>query len=458
MKWEIFRAYDVRGTYPDEINEEACYGIARAYAYQIKPSDVVVGRDVRHSSTSLKNSVVSGLLDAGVNVKDIGQITTDMLYFTVGHYGYSGGIIVSASHNPPQYNGMKLVREGVTAISSDTGLFDIRDTLKKGEEAKLSPSQKGTYEEKEVIQDYVEYLLGFVDTSLIRNFTFVANPNFGFAGQPLKIMADRLKLNVIPLNFDPDGSLPKGPPDPMLEHNRKETEEFTRQSNADFGVAWDGDADRVMFFDENGRSISGVYCTALLAKILIEKYGAKNKIIFDPRVIWPVSKIVESMGGIPIISKGGHSFMKDRMRKENALFGGEMSAHYYFRDNFFADNGMIPLLLIMEYLTKVKKKLSEVITPFMESHYMSGELNYRVKNTDLVRKTVEEQFKKEGEIDYTDGISISSKDWRFNLRSSNTEPLLRLNIEAYKEGLTENIEERIKAIIGEIDPSFQKVH
>ena len=447
MNFDIFRAYDIRGIYPSEVNKEIYYAIAKGYAYVFKPGDIVVGMDARLSSPSLKESLIAGLLDAGVNVIDIGEITTDMLYFAVGAYNYSGGIIVSASHNPAQYNGIKMVGAKAAAISSDTGLFDIRDALKHGKEKQIHSARKGVYAKKEIMTDYVKHVMGFIDRSSIRKLKFVGNANFGFVGRSIRIIADQLKLDLVPLNFEPDGSFPKGPPDPMLPSNRTETEELTREAGVDFAVAWDGDADRAMFFDETGRFISGTYITALLAKIMLEKYGRDNKIIFDTRTIWPILKVVKEMGGQPIISKAGHTFMKDRMRSENALFAGEMSAHYYFRDNFYADNGVIPFLLVLEYMSKTGKKLSEIVDPFMEGHYMSGELNYEVKNIKEIIENIRQRFKGEGNEDFTDGYAVETDVWRFNIRPSNTEPLLRLTVEAKQENAVERIKKEIEGII-----------
>jgi phosphomannomutase len=447
VNYDIFHAYDVRGTYPIEIDEGICYEITLGYISLLKPKNVVVGMDARLSSPPLKESVIKALIDSGIDVLDVDRVTTDMIYFAVGHYGYSGGIIISASHNPSQYNGMKLVREKATAISSDTGLFDIRDALKEGRVRKPNPSKTGTLHKSDIFEDYVRYVLSFVDRASIEKFRFVGNGNFGFIGKPLYRIVDELGLTIIPLNLEPDGSFPKGAPDPLLPENRLETEALIKKSNVDFGVSWDADADRVMFFDENGRYIQGVYISALLAKIMLEKYGSNNKIIFDTRVIWPVSKVVNEMGGTPIVSKAGHAFMKDRMRSENALFAGELSAHYYFRDNFYADNGIIPFLLILEYLSKSKKKFSEIAVPFMQGHYMSGEFNYTVKNIKEILGKVRQRYKDYGKEDYIDGYSLETETWRFNIRASNTQPLLRLNIEAKENHLVEKIKKEIEEII-----------
>lgn len=446
MNLNIFHAYDIRGIYPTDVNEEMFYKIALAYAQHFKPKTVAVGMDARQSSPTLQKEVIRGLLDSGVDVIDVGKVTTDMLYFSVGYYGYSGGIVVSASHNPSEYNGMKMVKEKASAISSDTGLFTLRDMLKDNK-VKQPSGEKGTLKKVDILDDYVKYVLDFIDVSAIKKFRFVANGNFGYVGIPVNRIVEELGLTMTPLNFEPDGTFPKGPPDPLLPENRVETENLVKNSDVDFGVAWDADADRVMFFDENGRYIHGVYITALLAKIMLEKHGTNNKIIFDPRVIWPSTKAVTDMNGTPIVSKSGHAFMKDRMRSENALFAGELSAHYYFRDNFYADNGVIPFLLILEYLSNKNMKLSEIVNPFIEGHYMSGELNYKVKDIKRVLEQVREQFQKDGKEDYIDGYSLESEYWRFNIRPSNTQPLLRLNIEAKRMELVEEIRKKIEKII-----------
>ena len=447
LNWEVFRAYDIRGIYPTDIDEEAYYRIAKAYVYLFKPTTMVVGMDARLSSPPLKASLIKGFNDAGVDVVDIGEITTDMLYYAVGASDYSGGIVVSASHNPKDYNGMKMVREKAAAISSDTGLFDIRDALKAGKDAEVTSEKKGTCTNRDILDDYLAHVLKSIDTKVVKKFTFVGNANFGFVCRPAAMLAQDLGLNLIPLNFEPDGSFPKGPPDPMLPDNRTETEALIRERGATFGVAWDADADRAMFFDEKGNFISGAYVTALLADILLIKYGSNNTIIFDPRVIWPTLAVTEKHGAKAIISKGGHAFMKDRMRKEDGLFAGEMSAHYYFRENFYADNGVIPFLLVLEHLSIEDKPFSEIMAPYMSGHYMSGELNYRVKDIKKVISEVQETFRTQGEEDFTDGYSLETSEWRFNVRGSNTEPLLRLNIEARKDGLVNRIRKELEQII-----------
>lgn len=447
MDWSVFRAYDIRGVYPDEIDEEAYYRIAKAYVYLFKPKTMVVGMDARLSGPVLKAALINGFLDAGVDVVDIGKVTTDMLYFAVGAYDYSGGVVVSASHNPKEYNGMKIVREKAAAISSDTGLFDIRDTVKEGKDAEVKSDRKGQLTERDILDDYIAHVLKSIDTASVKKFRLVANANFGFVSRVVSVLVEKLGLDLLPLNFEPDGSFPKGTPDPMLPGNRTEIEKLVKDEQTDFGVAWDADADRVMFFDEGGRFISGAYVTALLADILLEKYGHDNAIIFDPRVIWPTLEVCKKNGARAIIAKGGHAFMKDRMRKENALFAGEMSAHYYFRENFYADNGIIPFLLVLEHLSKLGKPFSEMMAPYMAGHYMSGEMNYKVKDIEKVIAAVREKYHGQGTEDFTDGYSLETPEWRFNIRPSNTEPLLRLNIEARKDGLVQQITSEIEQII-----------
>ena len=447
MDWNVFRAYDIRGIYPDAIDEEAYYRIAKVYVYLFKPSTMVVGMDARSSSPQLKASLIKGFLDAGVDVVDIGEIITDMLYFAVGEYGYSGGVVVSASHNPKEYNGMKMVREKAAAISSDTGLFDIRDALKGGKDADVKSDRKGTCTERDILNDYLEHVLKSIDRSVVKKFTIVANANFGYVCRPAAKLAQDLGLNLITLNFEPDGTFPKGPPDPMLPGNRAETEALVKERRPNFGVIWDADADRCMFFTEKGEFISGAYITALLADILLTKYGSDNKIIFDPRVIWPTVDVCKRRGATPIVAKSGHAFMKDIMRRKNALFAGEMSAHYYFRENFYCDNGMIPFLLVLEHLSTHDRPFSEIIAPYMAGHYMSGELNYHVKDIKAVIARVQEKFRGEGQEDFTDGFSLETPEWRFNIRGSNTEPLLRLNIEARKPELVDKTRTEIEGII-----------
>jgi phosphomannomutase len=449
MNWDIFRAYDIRGVYPTDLDEDAYYRIAKAYTYLFHPKTMVVGMDARESGPALKKALSAGFVDAGVNVVDIGGITTDMLYYAVGSSEeYSGGIVVSASHNPKEYNGAKMVREKAAAISSDTGLFEIRDIIKADKDKSVASQTKGNVTAKDVLNDYAEHVLSFIAGDVIKPFSILANANFGYVGGGVQLIADKLTLKLTKLNWKADGTFPKGTPDPMQPANRAETEAMMQDGRFDFAAIWDADADRCMFLDERGEFISGAYVTALLADVLLTKYGDKNKIIFDPRVIWPTTRVCEEHGATPLISKSGHAFIKDRMRKENAIFAGEMSAHYYFRENFYADNGVFPFLLILEQLSRTGNSFSEMVRPYMEGHFMSGELNYRVDDIQKVIAAVKDRFSKQGSEDFTDGYSLNTDHWRFNIRASNTEPLLRLNIEARKDGLVDKIRGEIESIIG----------
>jgi len=448
INYSIFRAYDIRGIYPSEVNEETYYAIGKAYCHVFRPGAVAVGMDARLSSPPLKESLIRGILDAGSDVIDLGKITTDMLYFAVGAYGYAGGIVVSASHNPPQYNGLKIVREKATAVSSDTGLYDIRDALKSGEVKDEPVRKKSTLHKKEIAPDYVKHVLSFIGKTPIKPFKIVVNGNFGFVSLPVKMIARELKLDLIPLNFEPDGSFPKGPPNPLLPDNQGEPRALVKNSGADLGVMWDGDADRVMFVENKGNFIPGVYITALLAKIMLEQYGRDNKIIFDPRAVWPIQKAVQEAGGQAIVTKAGHAFIKDRLRSENALFGGELSGHYYFRDSYYSDNGIIPWLLVLKAMSESGTTFAEMVAPFMEGHCLVGELNYDVGSVKETLDDVIRRFKGAGREDFTDGYSVETESWRFNIRPSNTEPILRLNIEAKEEKVAEDIRKKLEKIIG----------
>jgi phosphomannomutase len=448
INYAIFHAYDIRGTYPGEINESTCYAIGKGYCYVFKPENVAIGIDVRPSSPALKQALIQGILDAGSNVIDLDKVTTDMVYFAVGAYGYSGGIVISASHNPAQYNGIKMVREKGTSISSDTGLFEIRDALRDGKITDATARKKGTWQKKEITADYIKHVLSYLGGTLIKPFKVVVNTNFGYASLPVSTIAHELKLDLVPLNFTPDGSFPKGPPNPLLPENQGETEELVKKTHADLGVMWDGDGDRVMFVDNNGKFIPGVYITALLAKIMLEQYGKNNKIIFDPRAIRPILKAVKEAGGQAILSKAGHAFIKDRLRKENALFGGELSGHYYFRDSFYCDNGIVPWLLIMKYMSGHNTTLADMVEPFISGHCLIGELNYDVGDVKTTMDEVIRQYKGTGSEDFTDGYSVETADWRFNIRPSNTEPVLRLNIESKEQKVAEDIRRKLEKIIG----------
>ncbi|KKU43773.1 MAG: hypothetical protein UX60_C0017G0007, partial [Berkelbacteria bacterium GW2011_GWA2_46_7] len=441
---KIFKAYDIRGVFPDEIDEAKVRRIAMAYAKFTGAKTVAVGRDVRLSGPKLQKAVIDGLTEAGVNVEDIGPVPTDMLYFAVGFYHFDGGIQVSASHNPKEFNGLKMVRQGVEAISSDSGLNEIRELAESNQT--LSALTPGKLATKEVEEDYFDYLTKFVhfdsgeamrsrfpsgtmDTA--PNLKIVANNNFGLSGNIAQKFLNRIHndhIQLIELNFEPDGNFPKGRPDPLQKENRQETSELIVETKADFGVAWDADGDRCYISDERGEVIEGSHLTALLGVHLL-KDNQGQKILYDPRNIWAVEESVKASGGVALLNKAGHTFIKNRMRQEDALFAGESSGHYYFRDFYYADNGLIPLLLVLNIISKSSKKVSEIVAPLRDKYPVSGEMNFEVPDKEKVTKLIEKRYG-DGVVDRTDGLSVSFDSWRFNLRSSNTENLLRLNVEA----------------------------
>ena len=441
---EIFHAYDVRGIYPKEINEDAVYKIAQAYIKIFNPARaIVLGKDVRLSSPSLWQAAAKGINDAGCDVIDIGTISTDMLYFAVAHYDYGGGLTISASHNPGEYNGIKFVRENSVAVSADTGLVDIKDEVLKNEQ--IMEPEKGEITKKEIIDDYVRHCLSFIDVKSLKSMKIVANANFGMAGIVLKKILADLPIEIVPLNFEPDGNFPKGRPDPMIPANRQETETLVKSSAATLGVAWDADADRCFIFDEHGEYVDGYYLTAILAEYFLKK-NPGEKIISDPRLIWAIKDTVLGNKGIYLVNKPGHAFIKDRLRAENAIFAGETSGHFYFRDNFFCDNGMIPFLIVLEILNKADIKMSELVKPYRNKYFISGEINKKVKDQDKILKAAEKKYK-DGKVEFVDGLSVEYSDWRFNLRKSNTEPLIRLNVEAKSQELVDEKTEELLAII-----------
>ena len=437
MNPQIFKAYDVRGIYPNEINELDVYKIAQAYCDFVKPKTVIVGSDVRISSPSLKKAAIKGVTDLGIKVIDIGEISTDMLYFAVANYGYTGGFSITASHNPKEYNGIKFIREESKPISSDTGIFEIRDLAMKmetGEEILTGEINNDLVEQKNILEDYVKKIKSFADFSKFKKIKIVANPNFGVAGRALDKVLAGTGIEIVKINFEPDGNFPKGRPDPLIPENREEISKLVVSEKADLGVAWDADADRCFFFTEKGEFIEGYFITALLAKIFLEKNPGAN-ILHDSRLVWAIEDVVKAGGGRDVQSKAGHAFIKERMRAEDAVFGGEMSAHYYFSDYFYCDNGMIPLVMMLEFLSGQSKTFSEIMKEmFWNRYFVSGEINFQVPDVNAVLAKVKEKYV-DGKISEIDGISVEFSDWRFNLRGSNTEPVIRLNVEAKNKNL-----------------------
>ena len=426
-KITCFKAYDVRGRIPDQLNEEIVYRIGRAYAAFLNPKTVVVGEDIRLSSVELREALVRGLTDSGVDVKLLGLCGTECVYFATDHYGYDGGIMVTASHNPMDYNGLKFVREGSRPISGDTGLEEIRELAEKNE---FPEAGRGSVEEIHWKDDYVQALLDYVDRDKLKPLKVVVNAGNGGAGEIIDLLEPHLPFEFIKINHEPDGTFPNGIPNPILPENRQATVDAVLAHGADIGIAWDGDYDRCFLFDETGRFIEGYYIVGLLAEVFLLKHPG-SKIIHDPRLIWNTIDIVTSLGGIPIQTKSGHAFIKERMRQEDAIYGGEMSAHHYFRDFAYCDSGQIPWLLVTELMSISGRSLSSMLDERIEKFPSSGEINFRVRDPAEALKAVEERYVPRAKsVDRTDGISIEFDDWRFNLRASNTEPVIRLNLES----------------------------
>ena len=423
-----FKAYDIRGQIPDQLNQEIAYRIGRAFVDYLTPSSIVVGYDVRLTSRQLCDSLVAGLIDGGVNVINIGQCGTEEVYFATSHLGTDGGIIVTASHNPKDYNGMKLVRENSRPISSDSGLNDIKQLVEKNEFSEVNT--KGSITEQDTRPAYIKHLLRYVDIDSLRPLKIVCNSGNGAAGMIIDQLEPHCPFDLIKIHHKPDGHFPNGVPNPLLIENREPTIDSVNANQADLGIAWDGDFDRCFFFDEKGRFIDGYYIVGLLAEFFLEKYPGAG-IVYDPRLIWNTIEIVQSRGGNAIKCKTGHGFIKERMRAEDAIYGGEMSAHHYFKDFFYCDSGMIPWLIVVELMTKTNKPLSELVDKRMAAFPASGEINNVIEYPAALIQTVEETYRSEAHnIDHTDGLSMSFDNWRFNLRISNTEAVVRLNVES----------------------------
>jgi phosphomannomutase/phosphoglucomutase len=428
MTLPAFKAYDIRGRVPDELNEELARKIGVALADQLGPGEVVLGHDVRLSSPGLQAALSDGLRSQGRQVIDIGLCGTEEVYFQTDHLGAAGGVMVTASHNPMDYNGMKLVREGARPISGDSGLFAIRD-FAASHDGQL-PEARAALRQHADKSAYIKHLLGYVDRASLRPLKIVTNAGNGGAGLIIDQLAPHLPFEFVCIQHEPDGHFPNGIPNPLLPGNRAATAEAVRQHGADFGIAWDGDFDRCFFFDAGGRFIEGYYLVGLLAKALLVR-APGEKIIHDPRLVWNTVEMVEQAGGIPVMSKTGHAFIKERMRSENAVYGGEMSAHHYFRDFAYCDSGMIPWLLIADLVSRTGTSLADLVEDRMQAFPCSGEINFRVADAKISIDAILAHFSALAPaLDYTDGLSADFGDWRFSLRSSNTEPLLRLNVES----------------------------
>jgi phosphomannomutase len=423
-----FKAYDLRGRIPDELNDDVAYRVARGYAQFLKPQRIVVGRDIRLSSAALTDAVCRGLTDSGVDVFDIGVCGTEGVYFATFDGGYDGGIMVTASHNPSDYNGMKFVREQSKPISGDNGLQAIRGFAERGEFP--APVRAGVRRRIETTQAYLAHLKSYVDASKLKPLKIVVNAGNGGAGLIIDELEPHLPFSFLKVHHEPDGSFPNGIPNPMIEENRAPTVEAIRRHGADFGIAWDGDFDRCFFFDEHGGFIEGYYIVGLLAQVLLRD-RAGSKVVHDPRLTWNTIEMVKAGGGVPVLSKSGHAFIKERMREVDGIYGGEMSAHHYFQRFAYCDSGMIPWLIVAQIVSESGLALSQLVGERISRFPVSGELNYRVPDAKAAIAAFEARYAPQAIVlDRTDGVSFEFADWRFNLRSSNTEPLIRLNVEA----------------------------
>jgi phosphomannomutase len=439
-----FKAYDVRGIYPSELDEAGAYAIGRAYVEQFEPKAIAVGRDMRVSSPSIARAVIQGAADGGAEVKDLGMIGTEMLYFGVGDLDLDGGVMVTASHNPKEYTGMKIVRRGALPVGGDSGLLEIRDRALEIDVPELVDDPPA--ESVDIYPAFVERVLSFIDVGEMKPLRVVIDAGNGMAGVMLPPILERLPLDAVTCFFEPDGTFPNHEPNPLLEENREFIVGKVKEERADLGIAFDGDADRCFFVDDTGEFVPGDFVTALLAELMLEKEpGAK--IIYDVRASWAVPDVVERHGGTPLVNRVGHAFIKERMRKEGALFGGEVSGHYYFRDFNQADSGTIPALLMLELVSKRGRPLSELLRPFRERYFITGEINTPVPDVALKLQELKEHFSGEGEISHLDGISVTAEDWHMNVRPSNTEPLLRLNLEALAPDLMEQKRDEALAVI-----------
>ena len=480
MQISCFKAYDIRGKLIEQLDEVVAYRIGRAFAEYLSAKKVVVGGDVRHTSAPLKLALSAGLIDGGAVVLDLGMTGTEEVYFATKHLGVDGGIEVTASHNPIDYNGMKLVKAQSQPISGDTGLFAIKDLSEQYDEQEVETRlafysdresdaerflkgdgrihanklvQSGAYHLQDCTQDYVEHMLGYVDPSHFKPLKLVVNAGNGAAGKALDAIEAKMQSLNMPVTFikvhhQPDGDFPHGIPNPLLPESRADTAQAVLEHQADMGIAWDGDFDRCFLFDETGEFVEGYYIVGLLAKAFLDK-SPDEKIIYDPRVYWNTEDIVQAAGGTPIKSKTGHAFIKERMRSENAVYGGEMSAHHYFRDFAYCDSGMIPWLLVAELLCTSGQPLSELVKQRIAAFPSSGEINSLLEDADAALERVLQKYRPAAKVvDDTDGVGLEYDDWRFNLRKSNTEPVIRLNVESRGDiGLMEQKTEELLAII-----------
>jgi phosphomannomutase len=443
----IFKAYDVRGLYPSEVNEEAARLIGRAFVSYLGARRIAVSRDMRLSSPAVAAAFIEGARAQGADVVDYGMMATDMMYFAVARDGHDGGAQITASHNPKEYNGIKLVRREAFPLSGEAGINDIRDMLVNGTLPAEAPSP-GTLSTMDVFEDYVAHVLSFIDPSIVRPFHVVLDGGSGMAGMVAPSLFAALPCKVTSLCFDVDGTFPNHEANPLIEENRKDIVAKVVETKADIGIAWDGDADRCFFVDGSGEFIAGDFVTALLAEAFLLRHpGAK--VVYDVRASYAVKDTVAKYGGSALMNRVGHSFFKRRMREEGAIFGGEVTGHYYFRDNFFADNGFIPALMILELMSRKDMTLRDLLAPLREKYFISGEINTRVHDMDTVQRKIDMLMAHytDARVYSLDGVSAEFPDWHFNVRASNTEPMLRLNLEATSQELMELKRDEVLGLI-----------
>jgi phosphomannomutase len=440
---KVFKAYDVRGIYGAELDEDGAYAIGRAYVEQFDAKRIAVGRDMRVSAPTMAAAAREGAAAAGADVLDLGMVGTEMVYFAVGELGLDGGFAVTASHNPKEYTGVKIVRAGALPVGGESGLLDVRD---RALAAAWRPAEPGTIQEEDIWDRFVDRVLSFVDPGALKPLRIVVDAANGMAGEMLPPVLERLPmLDVVRCYFEPDGTFPNHEPNPLLPENRAFIVGKTREEGADFGVAFDGDADRCFFVDDSGEFVPGDFTTALFAEVMLAREPGAS-VIYDVRASWAVPEAIEAAGGVPLVNRVGHAFIKQRMREEHALFGGEVSAHYYFRDFSQADSGTIPFLLMCELVSR-RGALSAILASLRERYFITGELNTPVADVPAKLRELEGRFGPLGRVSHLDGLSVEADDWHFNVRPSNTEPLLRLNLEARSEELMERMRDEVLGVI-----------
>ena len=441
----IFKAYDIRGITPRQLDPEVARRIGRAFVDYLGVEKIAVGRDARLSSPELAQAFIRGARSQGCEVVDIGVVGTDMLYYFVARHGLKGGAIITASHNPKEWNGIKMVREGALALSGDAGIKEIKEALLAGRFADDPAPSAPEPEQVRISDDYAQHCLSFIDAGALRPLRVVMDTGNGMGAIGVQAIFPRLPVGIVPMYFELDGTFPNHPADPLIEENRREIMQRVPQEKADLGIAWDGDADRCFFIDDQGEFVPGDFVTALLGvRFCRREPGAR--IVYDVRASRAVADLVREAGGVPLMHRVGHAFMKKRMRDENAVFGGEVSGHFYFRDNWYADNGMIPALLMLELIAREGRSLTEILAPIRAKYHISGEVNSKVPDVDAAVRRIEEKYG-DGKITRLDGISVDYDDWHFNVRPSNTEPLLRLNLEACSQAEMERRRDEVLALI-----------